>query len=125
MKLENVLVGSDGHSKIADFGLCKLGRFCHCKVRTQWGTPFCMAPEIVKNKRYGQGIDWWAVGIMIFEMLTGYPPFDYDKGEDTDDDSAQDKLAQKILNDNDDFPEDMSLAAISIVVKLLMKNPAQ
>ena len=125
LKLENVLVGSDGHCKIADFGLSKLGLFCHCKASTQCGTPFCMAPEIVKNLPYGQGLDWWAVGDMIFEMTTGHPSFYYDEGEDMDDDNAQGKLDQKILNDEVDFPEDMSLAAVLIVMKLLMKNPAQ
>jgi novel protein kinase C epsilon type len=125
LKLENVLVGSDKHCKTADFGLSKLGLFHHCKARTQCGTPFCMAPEIVKNKCYGQGVDWWAVGVMIFEMLTGYPPFDYDEEEDTDDDNSQDKLDKKILNDEVDFPEDMSLDAVSIVKQLLIKNPAE
>ena len=122
LKLENVLVDSDGHCKIADFGLSKLGLFRHCKTRTKCGTPFRMAPEIVKNLPYGQGVDWWAVGVMIYEMMTGYPPFDYDKEEDMDDDSADDKLEQKIINDEVDFPDDMSLAAVSIVTKLLMKN---
>ena len=118
LKLRNVLVGSDGHCKIADFGLSKLGMFRHCKARTQCGTPYYMAPEIVKNLPYGQGVDWWAVGVMIFEMMTGHKPFYCDEEEDTDDD-----LDQKILNDELNFPEDMSPAAISIVKKLLKKNP--
>jgi serine/threonine protein kinase len=120
LKLENVLVGSDGHCKIADFGLSKVGLFRHCRTSTQCGTPFCMAPEIVKNLPYGQGVDWWAVGIMMFEMMTGQPPFDCDEGEEMDD-----ELDQKIMNDEVDFPEDMSLAAISIVMQLLMKNPTE
>ena len=53
---------------------------------------------------------------MIFEMITGHPPFYYDEGEDSDGDSAQDNLDQKILNDEADFQEDMSLAAVSIVI---------
>ena len=125
LKLENVLVGSDGHCKIADFGLSKLGLFRHCKTSTQCGTPFCMAPEIVKNLPYGQGVDWWAVGIMMFEMMTGNPPFDCDEGEEMDEDNSQDRLDKKIMNDEVDFPEDMSLAAISIVMQLLMKNPTK
>ena len=122
LKLANVLVDSDGHCKIADFGLSKLGLFRDCKTRTNCGTPLYMAPEIMKNLPYGQGVDWWAVGIMIYEMMMGYPPFDYDKEEDMDSDSAEDKLEQKIINDEVEFPDDMSLAAVSIVLKLLMKN---
>jgi serine/threonine protein kinase len=72
----------------------------------------------VKNLPYGQGIDWWAVGVMIFEMMTGHPPFDYDEDTDMDDDNSQDKLDQKILNDEVDFPEDMLLAAVSIVLNV-------
>jgi len=122
LKLENVLVDSDGHCKITDFGLSKLGLFRHCKTRTRCGTPLYMAPEIIKNLPYGQGVDWWAVGVMIYEMMTGYPPFDCDEEEDTDSDSADDKLEHKIINDEVEFPDDMSLAAVSIVTKLLMKN---
>jgi len=98
LKLENVLVYSDGHCKIADFGLSKLGLFRHCKARTQCGTPFCMAPEIMMNLPYGQGVDWWAFGVMIFQMMTGHPPFYCEEEEDTDDDYAEDNLYQKIVN---------------------------
>jgi serine/threonine protein kinase len=72
----------------------------------------------VKNLPYGQGIEWWAVGFMLFEIMMGDPPFYYDKGEDTVDDDAQDKLDQKLLNHELDFPKGMSLAAISIVIKV-------
>ena len=58
LKMENVLVGSDGHCKIADFGISKLGMLSHFKASTQCGTPVCMAPEIVKNLPYDQGFDW-------------------------------------------------------------------
>ena len=88
LKLENVLVDSDGHCKIADFGLSKLGLFRRYEARTQCGTPFCMAPEIVKNLPYGQGVDWWAAGVMIFEM-TGNPTFYYDDEDLSDDDSPR------------------------------------
>jgi len=125
LKLENVLVDTDGHCKIADFGLSKLGLFRPCKARTHCGTPFCMAPEIVKNLPYDQGVDWWAVGVMIFEMITGNPPFDYDEEEESDDDSAGEHLDHKILNDEVDYPENMSPAAVSIVEQLLVKNPEQ
>jgi len=126
LKLENVLVDSDGHCKIADFGLCKLGLFRHCRAWTQCGTPFCMAPEIVKNFPYGQGVDWWAVGVIIFEMMTGNPPFYYnDQEDDLDDERTRDGLNKKILHDEVQFPEHMSLAAKSILTQLLMKDPKQ
>jgi serine/threonine protein kinase len=125
LKLENVLVGSDGHCKIADFGLSKLGLFRHCKTRTQCGTPVYMAPEIVKNLPYGQGVDWWAVGVMIFVMMTGHLPFDYDEEAAWDDDNSQDELEKKIINDEVEFPLDMSLDAMLIVMELLKKDPKE
>jgi novel protein kinase C epsilon type len=125
LKLENVLVGSDGHCKIADFGLAKLGLFRHCKTQSQVGTPIYVAPEIMKNELYGQGADWWSVGIMIFEMITGYPPFLYDEEENWDDCREQEKLLQKIINDEVQYPQYMSPAAVSIVMQLLTKEPSE
>jgi serine/threonine protein kinase len=84
-----------------------------------------MAPELVKNLPCGQGVDWWAVGVMIFQMITGQLPFYYDEEEDTDVNYAQYNLYQKIVNNEVAFPEDMSLAAVSIVTQLLMKDPEQ
>jgi serine/threonine protein kinase len=72
----------------------------------------------MKNLPYGQGVDWWAVGVMIFEMMTGHPPFEYDDEEYTDDDNSQDQLEHRILYDEVDFPEDMSPTAISIVLNV-------
>jgi novel protein kinase C epsilon type len=114
LKLENVLVGSDGHCKIADFGLCKLGMFRPCRTSTYVGTPYCIAPEIVKNLPYGHAVDWWAVGVMLFVMLTGELPFYSHNYEE---------LNQKILHDEVDIPDDMSPAAVLIVLKLLRKDP--
>ena len=123
LKLENVLLGSDGHCKIADFGLSKLGLFRYRKTRTQCGTPYCMAPEIFKNLPYDQGVDWWALGIMIYQMIAGYPPFCQDEEEDWDEEIAKINLEQKILNDKVDIPKNMSMSAASIVLQLLTKNP--
>jgi serine/threonine protein kinase len=120
LKLENVLLDSDGHCKITDFGLAKLGMFRYCKTKTQCGTPLSLAPEIVKNLRYDKGVDWWAVGVMIFQMLTGHPPFYCDEEE-----NALNILLRKIVNDEIDFLEHVSLPATSIVLQLLMKDPKQ
>jgi serine/threonine protein kinase len=77
LKLDNVLVGSDGHCKITDFGVAKTGFFHDRKANTNCGTPFCIAPEVVLNLPYGRGVDWWALGIMMYEMLVGCAPFGY------------------------------------------------
>ena len=82
LKFENILVGSDRHSKIADFVLSRTGLFHNFKTSTECRMPYCMAPEIVKSLFYAQGVNWSAVGVMIFQMMTGHPPFYYGDEED-------------------------------------------
>jgi len=82
LKFENVLMGSDRPCKIADFVLSKIGLFRNCKTSTQCGMPYCMAPEILKILPFSQVVNWWAVGVMIFQMMTGHPPFYYGNEED-------------------------------------------
>ena len=72
MKPENLLVAADGHVKITDFGFAKE---IHDKTYTLCGTPEYLAPEIIMSIGHTCGVDWWALGILMFEMLSGYPPF--------------------------------------------------
>ncbi|KAG9243513.1 kinase-like domain-containing protein [Calycina marina] len=72
LKPENLLLDRHGHLKITDFGFAK-------KVPditwTLCGTPDYLAPEVVSSKGYNKSVDWWSLGILIFEMLCGYTPF--------------------------------------------------
>lgn len=73
LKPENLLLDSMGHIKITDFGFAK-----HIPQNMTWtlcGTPDYLAPEIIQSKGYGKAVDWWSMGVLMFEMCAGFPPF--------------------------------------------------
>ncbi|KAF7973033.1 hypothetical protein HWV62_16308 [Athelia sp. TMB] len=72
LKPENILLNSDGHIKVADFGFAKA---CATTTWTLCGTPDYLAPEIVMQHRYNKSVDWYALGVLVFEMLSGLPPY--------------------------------------------------
>lgn len=76
LKPENILIDADGHIKLADFGLSKEGILNVASgAHTFCGTPEYLAPEVLLRKGHGTAVDWWSMGSLLFEMLTGLPPW--------------------------------------------------
>ncbi|TPX63199.1 hypothetical protein CcCBS67573_g08737 [Chytriomyces confervae] len=114
LKPENVLFDSNGHITLTDFGLCK-ENFGHSdKTNTFCGTAAYLAPEILLGEGYGQSVDWWALGILFYEMVTGLPPF-YSENVNL--------MYKKILHNQLLFPIGTLKEAESFIRALLDRNP--
>jgi classical protein kinase C len=114
LKLDNILLSTEGHIKIADYGLCKPDMWYGMTTNTFCGTPEFMAPEILKEQNYTRSVDWWAFGVLLYQMLLGKSPF---RGDD------EDEVFNAILTDEPLFPIQMASEAVSLLESLLDKNP--
>ena len=116
LKLDNVLLDKEGHVKVTDLGLSAVGVTETDRITGFCGTPNYIAPEVILRQQYGHAIDWWALGVMIFEMVTGFPPF-------IEDDHSS--VLDIIVTDDVECPEWVSDNATSIIEGFLKKDPLQ
>ncbi|KAL9227403.1 hypothetical protein vseg_003093 [Gypsophila vaccaria] len=115
LKPENILMGADGHVVLTDFGLAKEIDESS-RSNSLCGTMEYMAPEIIQAKGHNKNADWWSIGILLYEMLTGKPPFAH---------ANRHKLQQKILNEKVKLPPMVSTEAHSLLKGLLQKDPSK
>ena len=115
LKPENMLVDSQGYVKVIDFGFAKLQKD---RAFTLCGTPEYMAPEIILSRGYDISVDWWALGVLIYECLSGYSPF---AGRD------QNQICQNIVQRKFRFESGKPFNKDSkdLINQLLMLKPAE
>jgi serine/threonine protein kinase len=107
LKPENILLTASGYLKLTDFGFAKIIDY---RTYTLCGTPEYIAPEVLLNKGHGKPVDWWTLGILVYEMIVGYPPFV---------DEEPMGIYQKILSGKIVFPKFFEKNAKVLVKKLL------
>lgn len=105
-----------GYIKLTDFGLAETNINDDNKAKDFCGTPEYLAPDFFNDEGYGKEIDWWSLGVLMYEMICGYPPF-YDK--------SREKLFQMIKNPYVTYPNDISSTVIDLLKKLFVVNPKQ
>ncbi|XP_003396592.1 ribosomal protein S6 kinase beta-1-like [Bombus affinis] len=116
LKPENILLDGEGHVKLTDFGLCKEHIEEGTVTHTFCGTIEYMAPEILTRSGHGKAVDWWSLGALMFDMLTGMPPF-------TGDDRR--KTIEKILRGKLCLPLYLTPDAKDLIRKLLKRQVSQ
>ena len=115
LKLENVLIDEDGYCKIADLGFAKV---VTDKTYTLVGTPEYLAPEIIMSKGHDKAVDYWAYGILTFELLVGRSPF-YEKG------LGQMDMFKRIVLVKYEMPDFLDDSAKSLITRLLVRQQAK
>lgn len=114
LKPENLLLDIDGHTKVTDFGLSKEGIADNFSAKTLCGTPEYLAPEILAKGGHGKAVDWYSFGALIYEMLTGLPPF-YTRDRE--------KLFERIKRGELAYPSYITASAKGLLQQLICRDP--
>ncbi|KAI9922103.1 hypothetical protein PsorP6_000520 [Peronosclerospora sorghi] len=115
LKLENIVITADGNVACTDFGLSKEEMDDNERTSSFVGTCEYLAPELIMKEGYGKAVDWWALGILAYEMIQGDSPFRHD---------VPTILFDKILKDEPEFSDRFTPEAQDLIMKLLTKDPA-
>jgi serine/threonine protein kinase len=115
LKLSSILLTLEGHIKITDYEFCKENMWYGSTTSTFCGTVEFLPPEILLDKSYGRGVDWWAFGILVYQMLLQQSPF---QGDD------EDEIYDAILTEEPIYPSSLSEDSVSILQNLMAREPS-
>lgn len=116
LKPDNVVLDEDGHAMLTDFGLSKEGVNNNTSAKSFWGSVAYLAPEVLRRQGHGKSVDWYLVGVLLYEMLVGIPPYFS---------SNKDQMFKNIKSGPLRMPERLSKDAKDFIIKLLNKNPTK
>ncbi|KAJ5155429.1 Serine/threonine-protein kinase psk1 [Penicillium capsulatum] len=116
LKPENCLLDREGHLLLTDFGLSKIALSDDDRCNSSLGTIEYMAPEVIQGKPYGKACDWWSLGALGYDLLTGSPPFRANNHT---------KLQEKIIKQKLVLPYFLGPDAKDLLIRLLRKDPAK
>jgi serine/threonine protein kinase len=115
LKPDNIVLDRQGHAKLTDFGLSKEGmEYIDFMTKSFWGSYAYLAPEMIKKEGHSMDMDWYLLGVVLYEMLEGYPPYYSDD---------KDELMKSILENDLRIPDHISEEAQDLLSKLLQKEP--
>ncbi|WKY01168.1 hypothetical protein Q1695_015291 [Nippostrongylus brasiliensis] len=113
LKPENLLLSKEGHVKLTDFGLAKVLKG---KTYTICGTAEYIAPEVFLRKGYGVDVDWWSLGVLIFELLNGSPPFTGD---------SEEAVIEAVKQHSISYPSSFDKSTRELIESLISNDPAR
>lgn len=116
LKPDNVVLDADGHAMLTDFGLSKEGVNNNSSAKSFCGSVAYLAPEVLRRQGHGKSVDWYLVGVLLYEMLVGIPPYFS---------SNKDQMFKNIKSGPLRMPERLSKETKDFIIKLLNKNPAK
>eukprot|EP00826_Nyctotherus_ovalis_P064810 TRINITY_DN9514_c0_g2_i2.p1 TRINITY_DN9514_c0_g2~~TRINITY_DN9514_c0_g2_i2.p1 ORF type:complete len:239 (+),score=59.27 TRINITY_DN9514_c0_g2_i2:1533-2249(+) len=114
LKPDNVVLDGEGHALLIDFGLSKQGVKGSEFTASFCGSVAYLAPEMVKKSGHGRSVDWYLLGVLLYEMLVGIPPY-FNKNRE--------KLFENIERGPLEVPPEVSPVALDLIVALLNRNP--
>jgi len=114
LKPDNVVLDDDGHALLTDFGLSRENVYDRDQAKSFCGSYAYLAPEMIRKKGHGKAVDWYLLGVVFYELVTGMPPYYHDEKE---------VLFRNIMNNELDMPRHLTPMAKDLIRKLLNKNP--